>query len=211
MSLPSHTRLSLYNLALGHLGERKLASLSEDVEARYLLDEEYEQALAYCLRGGYWNFAMRAIKADSDFTPNFGFRYGFTKPDDWVKTYQTSENERFDPPYSQELKDQYGAWLCDSKTMYFKFVSTIKGMAEAQFPSDYADYVSFQLALKVMPRATNKREDEITAFEKRVKHAGTVARSNDAMDQGPEAFPVGSWVRARRGGWRSGSNWQSWT
>ena len=211
MSLPVHTRLSLYNLALGHLGERKLASLTEDVETRYLLDEEYEQTLALCLRSGYWNFAMRAIKMESDFTPNFGYRYGFTKPDDWVKTYQTSEDERFSTPYTMGLKDQSGSWLADTTPMYFKFVSSIKGLAEAKFPPDYAEYVGFELAFKVMPRVTNKSQDEIAGFEKRMKKAGSIARSNDAMDQGPESLPVGSWVRSRSGGWRSGGLGSPWT
>ena len=189
-------RLALYNEALRHLGERKLASLTEDQESRFLLDTEYDSALKLCLRRGYWNFAMRAVKLDFDITPVFGYQFGFTKPNDWLKTDVISASETFNPP-EIDFQDQYGFWLANTKTMYFRFVSTTTGMVEANFPPDYAEYVSGFLALTIMPRITQASEDSIIKFERRVERMLKVAQANDAMDQGPRRLPLGSWVTSR--------------
>jgi hypothetical protein len=58
-------KLGLYNLALGHLEERKLASLTENREPRRVLDDYYDQELAYCLERKFWNFIYRTVSIDA--------------------------------------------------------------------------------------------------------------------------------------------------
>ena len=113
------TQLELYNKALRHIGERKLASLSEAREPRRYLDDEYSDTILLCLRAGLWNFAMRGIQIDSDSSiePSFGYQYAFPKPSDWVRTSLLSTNETFDPPL-RYYQDQNGYWLCNADTLY---------------------------------------------------------------------------------------------
>jgi hypothetical protein len=191
------TKLALYNLALMHLGQRKLASLTEDQEGRYYLDEIYDDSLDYCLRNGFWNFAMQAVEIDSDVTPNWHYTYGFTKPADWIKTYLISDNESFDPPLL-DYQDQGGYWLCNVDPIYVRYVSTTRGNDVSLFPVDYADYVAAFLASRIFKRITGNGEDELTNFENRkVRPAMRRAKANDGLDQPPGFAPTSSWVRAR--------------
>jgi hypothetical protein len=194
------TKLALYNLALMHLGQRKLASVSEDQEGRYYLDEVYDDSLEFCLRQGLWNFAMRAVEMDSTLTPTFHYAYGFEKPTDWVKTYLVSDNESFDPPLL-DYQDQGVYWLANVDPLYIRFVSTTAGTDVSLFPTDYGDYVAAFLASRIFKRITGNGEDELTNFENRkVRKALRRAIANDAMDQAPGFAPTGSWVRSRGDG-----------
>jgi hypothetical protein len=194
------TALLLYNQALMHLGQRKLASTSEDQEGRYYLDEIYSDSLNYCLRQAPWNFAMRAVEIDSDLTPTFHYSYGFAKPADWIRTHLLSDNEGFDPPLL-DYQDQGGYWLANVDPLYARYVSTTRGTDVSLFPVDYADYVAAFLASRIYKRITGNGEDEVTNFEKRkVRPALRRAMANDAMDQPPGFAPTSSWVRARGDG-----------
>lgn len=194
------TQLALYNIALMHVGQRKLASTSEDQEGRYYLDEVYDASLDFCLRQGYWNFCIRAIEMDADITPNFHYSYGFTKPSDWAKTVMLSDSESFADPLL-DYQDQGGYWLANVDPLYIKFVSTTNGTDETLFPSDYTEYVGAYLAWKIYKRVTEHSEDERTKFERNVvRPALRRALANDAMDQPPGFPPTGSWVRSRGGG-----------
>ena len=96
-------QLKIYNAALGHLGERKIASLTENREPRRVLDDFYNDVVQYCLERGTWEFAARNVQIDASTSssPPFGFTNAFVKPTDWVRTVLLSANECFDPPLRQ--------------------------------------------------------------------------------------------------------------
>jgi tetratricopeptide (TPR) repeat protein len=195
------SQLQIYNKALRHIGQRKLSATTDDVEARYVLDDQYTDALAYCLRQGFWNFAMRAIRKDADLTPEYGYSYGFTKPADWSKTFILSASENYDPPLI-DYQDQWSCWLANIDPLYIRYVSSTRGTDPSLFPIDYTEYVAAYLALRIFRPITGKSEEAYYAFEKAiVKKALTTAKGNDAMDQAPGRFPQGSWVSSRSGGY----------
>ena len=60
------SQLSIYNGALSILGERKLASLTENREPRYKLDDVWgNDLIRRVLQMGQWNFAKRTIELDA--------------------------------------------------------------------------------------------------------------------------------------------------
>lgn len=195
------TKLSLYNMALRHLGERKLASLSENREPRRYLDDEYDEAILLCLRGGLWNFAMQAVQidADSSIEPQFGYQSGFLKPNDWIRTVWISTNETFDPPL-RYYSDQNGYWLCNADTLYVRYVSSTLGLNLTAWPADFAEYVGVALARTIAPRIT-QNDSLLAQIEEREKKYRKRASANDAMDQPPAPWPMGTWTtsRIRRG------------
>src|SRR5258708_823139 len=119
-------KLSLYNGALTEfLGERKLANLTENREPRRVLDEIWDGgALRYCLEQGLWNFAMRTIQLtySPSVEPDFGFRYAFDKPTDWVRTAALCVDEFFRCPLLQ-YNDEAGFWFADIDTIYVRYIS----------------------------------------------------------------------------------------
>lgn len=53
------TKLQIYNEALRHVGDLRLATLTDDVEARYSLDDAWSRAIEKSFTQGLWNFATR--------------------------------------------------------------------------------------------------------------------------------------------------------
>src|ERR1700724_631668 len=76
------TKLFIYNEALGHLGERQLASLNEPREPKRVLDSYWSDVVGFCLSQGLWKFAKRIILIDnsSSLTQQFGYTYSFSIP-----------------------------------------------------------------------------------------------------------------------------------
>lgn len=191
------TQIVLYNKAMRHIGERKLASLSEEREARRYLDDEYIDTLLMCLRAGQWNFAMRAIQIDNTgaIAPAFGFESAFEKPCDWIRTACISTSESFDPVLRQ-YQDQEGYWLANSSTLYVRYVSKDIGLNLAAWPIDYAEYVGVALASRIVFRVTQNVELTERMEAKEQKYFRRAA-ANDAMDQAPAPWPIGTWTASR--------------
>lgn len=183
------TQLGIYNAALRHLGQRKLSATTDDVEARYVLDDEYSSALLYCLRQGIWNFALEENSIASASATGSSVAYGnrFAKPADWVRTRDVSSSSTFDPPLT-DFVDMAGYWYASSSiaTLYVRFVSSTPGILVANFPSDYAEYVSAYLAWLVYRKVTGGNVEERAIFAETVLDpALRMALANDALDGKP--------------------------
>lgn len=193
-------RLSIYNGALGLLGERKLASLSENRKSRRALDTAWDSDFDdYVLSRGLWNFALRTVQAtySTDVTPDFGYRYAFDKPSDWVRTAQVSADEYFNYPLDAYADEQDYLWT-DLQIIYWQYVSNDNsyGGSISRWTAAFVKYVEAYLAELTANEITSNRTDA-EAMGKLAKKRLTDARSIDAMDQ-PNTFgPYGSWVNAR--------------
>lgn len=197
------TQLQLYNLACASLGERALASLSEDREPRRLLDDIWSRgngAIRACLEQGYWDFAMRAISNDAStsVSPAFGFVYAHDKPTDLVKLTAISGDETFsDPLTNYEIEGEY--FYADVDPLYLRYVSDDASFGGdlSTWPESFSVFVGHWLGVQVAPAFRN--DLDMDRLEKRLERLKVQARSNCAQ-QGPTRFPPrGSWVRARGG------------
>src|SRR4051812_14344590 len=112
-------QLKIYNAALGHLGERKIATLAENREPRRVLDDFYNDVVQYCLERGTWEFACRNVQIDAStsVSPPFNFTHAFAKPTDWVRTVKLSASPTFDPPLRQ-FEEERGFWYADGTPLY---------------------------------------------------------------------------------------------
>lgn len=196
-------KLTVYNDALIHLEDRRLASLSEARESRRVLDDLWDGALAYCLASGEWNFAMRSVQADSSasITPTFGYQFAFTKPTDWASTFQVSAGETFEIPLKEyEFNDEAGIWYANVDPLYVKYVSNdpAYGGDLSLWTPLYAEFVSARLAVKGCRRITGNTSllEGLIKLEDKAKKA---AQSRDARDETPISPPRGSWVTSRLG------------
>lgn len=197
------TQLTLYNAALTeHLGERKLASLSEDREPRRVLDDIWDGgARKFCLEQGAWKFALRVTKLSytPSVTPAFGYAYAFTKPTDFVKITKMCSDEFFQAPLLNYTEES-GFWFSDLQEIYLTYVSVdaAYGYDMSLWPETFTKYVAAYLAFSACNRLkqSDAAKDKI---EKAMNKLLTNARSKDAI-QGPTQFlPTGRWVSARGG------------
>lgn len=197
------TQLGLYNAALLELGETVLASLSENVEARRVLDLLYPNVLASALEAGSWNFAMRTIRADADpdVTPAFGYAHVFGKPSDWVRSVAVSADENFAMPLVTYVDDA-NYWSADTTPIYVRYVSNdiLSGLDLANWPASFSRYVEMELATRACERLTQSSSKSEWLTRQR-DHARRVALSRDAMNEAQPKFrPPGRLTLARSEG-----------
>lgn len=200
-------KLSLYNGALTILGERKLASLTENRPPRKKLDDVWDNDLRErVLQHGQWNFAGRSVmlEASPSVTPSFGYQFAFDKPTDFVRTMQVAYDEYFNNPitrYSDEA-----SWLfCDSEQIYMQYVSKDAqwGLDYSLWPENFTEYVEHYMAYKAAPRliGVDISQDKL---KREMLQMRASAKGTDAME-GPAHFaPKGGWSRSRQG-FRTGS------
>lgn len=197
-------QLSLYNGALRVLGQRKLASLSEDSEPRHLLDDVWDEGgIDACLEEGLWNFATRTIRLDYNpaIEPDFGFQRAFDKPSDWIRTSGLAADGYFRIRLTDEqAKDEAGQWYADIDTIYARFVSNDNAYGNdlTLWPQSFINFVEAFFALKISPRivkAAATRAELQKLYDKML----IKARSKDAMNEGTAFPPQGGWSSARRG------------
>jgi hypothetical protein len=194
------TQLGLYNAALLEIGDRGLATLDEDVEARRVLDLCYADTVTGCLEAGAWNFATRTIRADADpaITPAFGFAHVFAKPEDWVRTSAVSLDESFAVPLIRYV-DDVDYWSAEATPIYVRYVSGDPswGLDLTLWPRSFARYVELELAWRISERLTqNASKKELIGRDR--DRAKRNALNKDALNEAqPKFAPVSSWTAAR--------------
>lgn len=194
------SKLSLYNSALLALGQRKLSSLSENTVSRRRLDSVYdEDGVKACLEMGLWNFAMNAaeITYSPSVEPDFGLRYAFDKPTDWVRTALVSSDSTFREQLTT-YEDEGEYWYADIDTIYVKYVSssTDFGMDFSKWPASFTAFAAHWFAWKIA-KATTGSDTDVDALEVKWKRFLIQAKAKDAMNESTRFPPRGSWVRAR--------------
>lgn len=206
------TRLQLYNKALLACGERFLSALTESNEPRRLLDHVWDtDGVEYALEQAPWYFAMRTTKVeyDSSITPGLGYRYGFSKPDDYVLLDAVCSDEYFNEPLTR-YADEMGYWFADIEPIYVKFVSKADtyGKDLSLWTASFADYAGNLFASRIIGKLGGDKSEQRKAlfgppgFPDRGALAMSLskAKSLSAKTQ-PTLRPAeGAWVRSRRGG-----------
>ena len=195
-------KLSLYNGALTVLGERKLASLTENREPRYKLDDIWDNDLIdRVLQMGQWYFAQRTVQLDENpsITPSFGYRYGFDAPVDWKRTMAVCYDEYFQLPITRYSREA-AWWFCDATPIYVKYVSNDiqYGGDYSLWPPNFTEMVEHYMAMKVAPRLTGVDISDAALLQK-WKLWLAEAKATDAMEEPAKFPPKGSWARSRRG------------
>jgi hypothetical protein len=197
-------KLTVYNEALGHLDERRLASLAENREPRRALDDFWQGVVNYCLERKFWNFGYRTVEIDASSTlvPGFGYLYAFKIPNDWIRTRKLSAQPTLDPPLLQ-VAEETGYWYTNITPIFVQYNSNdpLYGMDLGKWPQSFADYVALRLAVKACKRVTGSTEllrgpdSLIGREEKSYKVANSICAMNEAVGFAPQS----GWVRARRG------------
>ena len=196
------SKLTLYNGALSILGERKLASLTVNEEARRKLDDVYDNDMIdRVLQQGQWNFAARSVElqASTSTTPSFGYQFAFDKPTDFIRTMQVCYDDRFNVPITQ-YSDENKWIFTDTETIYYQYVSNDSqyGGDFSLWPENFTEFVEHYMAYKVAPRLMGLDLTDVS-LQRKMKHQLREAKATDAMES-PAAFPPeGGWSKSRRG------------
>ena len=201
MSVSDDIKLGIFNDALAALGSGRLASLSEDQEARYVLDDVWRNAVDEALEVGDWNFALRAVQIYPEITisTEFGFGNAFTKPNDFVRLSSMAADEYFRTPLtSDQFSDEGRYWLSDYRVLFVRYVSNGDeyGLDGGRWTRAFRRYLSAAIAMDACERITNS-QSKLADAARLKSDALAKAKSVDGMNDGPKILPRGGWVRAR--------------
>lgn len=194
------TRLGIYNEALRAIGDLRLSSITEDTEARYVLDDAWEDCVEIMFTEGLWNFATKTqlITADAGQPPIPGFSFTFDKPLNWVRTITISANSLFteEAVYRDEGNKIYSNW----DELYIRFISSEKAVDDQipNWPPTFAKTVAMCLAFECAERLSGS-SSKAEALGAQYKDALANAKNKDALDQSKMIFRPGNWVRSMRG------------
>lgn len=147
------TKLSLYNNALLLVGERKLATETDDVPSRYELDTAYSDpsAAAYCLELVKPKFALKTVKLTSPTTPvEHGLAYEYAFPSDYITIHSVfSDAELNDELHRYIIEDR--AIACDNPTnIWLRYITDSRDLAN--WTPSFANVVAAYLGKQIAPR-----------------------------------------------------------
>lgn len=202
------SQIDLYQGALLLLKEEKLASLMENREPRFRLDEIWNEGngngqnvINGCLQDGQWVFAKRTVQLnyDQSITPSFGHSYACDKPTDYVRMMELATDEFFNEPLN-DFNENQKYFLTNYQILYLKYVSNDPswGGNLASWPPSFIDYVKAYMAEKIAGRLTGSKVDAKEMQDTKMRILSH-AQGIDAIER-PTAFPpTGTWIRSRRG------------
>lgn len=205
MAIADAVKLSVYNEALRLNGQTRLASLTESREPRRLLDDIWDaRALDFCLQKGQWRWASRNLELSysPSVEPQFGHRYAFDRPTDFIRLTEMCSDEFMKEPLLQ-YRESGPYWMADLDTIYISYVSKDDafGYDSSLWPPSFqkllSAYMADELTLSLTTSVEKKKEIKLE-----LKNRLDSATSIDAQS-GPTRFPpVGALIRARSGGSR---------
>lgn len=200
------TKLRLYNGALDIIGQRPLASLTEDRESRRALDRAWDDgAIDDALEAGQWYFATRSVRItyDPSITPDWGLRRVFAVPEDHIRTIALTQDESFQTPLL-EYHEESGFWYANLDTIFVRYISNHAdfGGDMSLWPGTFVEYVKGHLAFLVALVITQDKKKLGLAAEYKSKTLRD-AKSKNAMADPSTSPAEGRWTAARRGQSRS--------
>lgn len=194
-------QLSLYNGALQKVGQPRLVALTDEGPARRALDDCYAKVVKGCLEAGLWNFAMRFAEATTSpsVAANYGYRYVFDKPDDWLRTAGVWEDGDKRSPLL-DYDDRGSHWMANQETIYVQWVSNDEdyGLDLGLWPESFVEFVEYRLAKTICVDVTGS-ETKLDKLQEGEERARRIASNRDAMNEAVTRFPPsGRLVRSRR-------------
>lgn len=152
--MPGYTETDIANLALGHLGDRRINDLSDtnDTNAEVIADV-YNHAVGVAYVAHDWRWAMDAAQLQLLPTaPATRWGYEYALPANFVRPSNVAET--FDMwPLSEEWDVLGMKFRCNLATVFLEFVAN--HWDESQWPAYFAEAVAVKIAALAGPRITH--------------------------------------------------------
>lgn len=148
-------QLAIWNVALAHLGERRLAVLTEPREPARVLNDEWVAAVTGCLQMAAWSFATRTQQVNMTGAGAGPFANRLPKPADWLRTADIAADAALTVPLDGYLEEG-GSWNAAPAAIWVRYVSSdpAYGFNVAGWHQPFADLVALALAARACRRLT---------------------------------------------------------
>lgn len=190
------------NRALTKIGDRRITSLSDDVEQARVISSSWDVLRDNELRARNWNFSIaRASIAALVETPAWGFAYQYQLPTDCLKVVQVGE---YYPGLSMsdyrllqavDYVVEGGKVLTNmAAPLKIRYVARIENTG--LWDGTFVEVFSCRLAVEICERLTNSSSKREIAW-KEYKEAINVAMGSNAVENSPEPLADDSWIMSR--------------
>lgn len=196
------SQVEIANRALTKVGEARILSLGDDVEAARVVSAVWDSVRDSELRARNWNFSItRSSLAALVSTPDWGFSYEYQLPSDCLRVLQVGEyfpgasltdyRSASDAEYQiegQKILTNIGAPL------KIRYVSRVEDTGT--WDSAFVEAFACKLAIEVCERLTQSNTKRDMAW----REYGDALRSAalaDAIENPPEPLADDAWVLSR--------------
>ncbi len=145
------TTLAVCNRALSKIGAPRITALSEDTPSALAVGACFPSLPDWVLRAYRWRFALkRAVFAEADAVPAFGYGWSFTLPDDCLTT--APEEDAAD-------------WTVEGRSLLTNQTPPLRLRYIAQMPDAslwdpaFAEVLACRIALEVQPEIAPLRPE----------------------------------------------------
>lgn len=196
------SQVQIANRALTKVGESRILSLSDDVEAARTLSSVWDVLRDAEYRMRNWNFTItRASLAALVAAPNWGYTSQYQLPSDCIRVVQV--DEYFPGPSMSDYRNSSeAAWQIEggriltdlTAPLKIRYISRVEdtGLWDALFVEVFA----CRLAVEIAERLTQSDSKRQLAW-KEYNEAVRVAVRSDAVENPPEPLPDSSWILSR--------------
>ena len=185
--MPSVT--DICNLALGRVGESRIASLADDTKQARACNASYEHVRDEVLRSHPWNSVIaRASLAKLATSPPFGYDDEYQLPADCLRVV--------------EVYDTRLPWVVEGRKLLSDEGSplSVRYVRRETDPNQYdpmlVSAIAARLAIELceeLTQSNTKRERSLVEYERILSRA----RSADGQEQSPMPLEEDDWVLAR--------------
>jgi hypothetical protein len=156
------TKLSVYQEAARLLGDARLATITDDIEIRYAMDDAWPGAVAFVLRQAPWRFALKTAALVAGGTPVVGYTISYSQPADWLRTHTIFRSQAGGLECPFDLREHEGLIACNiAAGAIMRYVSTAYlDPAFAPWPEHFTRVAAAYLAFSVAARITQSAAEE---------------------------------------------------
>lgn len=196
------SQVEIANRALTKIGEARILSLSDDVEAARVVSSLWDIVRDAELRSRNWNFSiLRASLAALVATPAWGFDYQYQLPSDCLRVIQV--DEYFPGPSMSDYRNaseaayqiEGGKILTDlAAPLKIRYVSRVEDTGS--WDAAFVEVFACRLAVEVCERLTQSSTKRDLAWKEYGEAVKGSVRA-DAIENPPEPLPDDSWMLSR--------------
>ena len=197
------SQVQIANRALTKVGESRIMSMSDDVEAARTADSLWDIVRDAELRTRKWKFSIsRTSLAALASAPSWGFDYQYQLPTDCLRVLQVGE---YYPgvSLSDYRNSDTAEWRVegrvimsnDSAPLKIRYISRVEDTE--QWDSAFVEAFACRLAVELAERLTQSNTKRQLAWDE-YKQAVALAVRADAIEAAPEPLPDSEWVLARQ-------------
>lgn len=160
----------------------------------------YLNVVMAALESGYWRFAVKTVEITANVsTPSSGYSYSFTRPTDWLRTFEVYQTASRDGN-GIDFREENGQYHANYSPITVRYVSATLGVDAATWSPSFEDAVLAEMQLRRASESAGISGAALQALAMNAKTKMRDARSKDDSRERPRVNAPSRFVSGRFGG-----------